>query len=409
MRNKKNEAGGIAERLLAVSSTLGNESLRFFAEAWNGVLQDMRQSDLLNNRELSLLVFNSWEGAQTFFSRCTYLPVFITAGMLNEAIHQAVTIASEGETLSSFKKRLGLEQKLHAAIGQNFEMREACVEFWELSKWILTTLLGERHEGSLARVVTCLRAHFQEGSVLTDLLVAAKLPVLVKNMVDLAKALLGVKVDASEREPKLAQGTNVGQVVDKCRTVLDALKAVLSREKSVVEELEALKFTSSGLFWDETYSASQALRLATEAGAQAKLKGLIALCNTAVVDVKPKHWEVQRRLAWFISSLFMDMPRPAPVARMQSWSVLTPFYAEDLLYSAKELALKNEDGISVLYFLKTVRLRNLTPLRSHPYASNPRKAGPATSPFAGARRRMDELPRARWRGRQGRGPAVAGP
>ena len=151
------------------------------------------------------------------------------------------------------------------------------------------------------------------------------------------------------------------------------------------------------------------LRLTQQEGTAAQLRGLLALCNTAVVDVKPKHWEVQRRLSWFISSLFMDVPRPAPVARMQSWSVLTPFYAEDLLYSAKELALKNEDGISVLYFLKTVRLRNLTPLRSHPYASNPRKAGPATSPFAGARRRMDELPRARWRGRQGRGPAVAGP
>ena len=42
------------------------------------------------------------------------------------------------------------------------------------------------------------------------------------------------------------------------------------------------------------------------------------------------------------------------MAQIHSWSVLTPFYAEDLLYSAKELAAKNEDGISVLYFLKTV-------------------------------------------------------
>ena len=151
-----------------------------------------------------------------------------------------------------------------------------------------------------------------------------------------------------------------------------------------MEELEALKFTSSGLFWDESYRASQVLRLTQQEGTAAQLRGLLALCNTAVVDVKPKHWEVQRRLSWFISSLFMDVPRPAPVARMQSWSVLTPFYAEDLLYSAKELALKNEvtltliltltltltlpspntnpnpnpnpnqDGISVLYFLKTV-------------------------------------------------------
>ena len=30
-----------------------------------------------------------------------------------------------------------------------------------------------------------------------------------------------------------------------------------------MEEVEALKFTSSGLFWDESYRASQVLRLLT--------------------------------------------------------------------------------------------------------------------------------------------------
>jgi len=176
-----------------------------------------------------------------------------------------------------------------------------------------------------------------------DVLVAAKLPALVKAVCGLAKALLGIKLDASEPgEVKLDAATNLSAIADHCRAVLDALEKVFGSDKRVMEELEALKFTSSGLFWDESYRASQVLRLTQQAGTAAQLRGLLALCNTAVVDVKPKHWEVQRRLSWFISSLFMDVPRPAPVARMQSWSVLTPFYAEDLLYSAKELALKNE-------------------------------------------------------------------
>ena len=111
----------LQQGLLGVSSTLGNESLRFFAEAWNGVLDDMRQSDMVNNHELQVLVFNKWEGDS--FSRCTYLPVFITAGKLNEAIHQATVIASEGES-TSLNKQLGLEAKLHAALGKDFAMRE---------------------------------------------------------------------------------------------------------------------------------------------------------------------------------------------------------------------------------------------------------------------------------------------
>jgi callose synthase len=51
----------------------------------------------------------------------------------------------------------------------------------------------------------------------------------------------------------------------------------------------------------------------------------------------------------------MEMPRSPPVKQMHSWTVMTPFYAEDLLYSAKELASKTEDGVSMLIFLKTVR------------------------------------------------------
>ena len=126
MREKSSKDGkdtaGTAELrqgLLGVSSTLGNESLRFFAEAWNGVLDDMRQSDMINNHELQLLVFNKWQGAG--FSRCTYLPVFITAGKLNEAIHQAAVIGSEGGATSF---NLGLEARLHAALGKDFAMRE---------------------------------------------------------------------------------------------------------------------------------------------------------------------------------------------------------------------------------------------------------------------------------------------
>mmetsp|Transcript_38681 Transcript_38681/g.106821 ORF Transcript_38681/g.106821 Transcript_38681/m.106821 type:complete len:862 (-) Transcript_38681:159-2744(-) len=125
--------------------------------------------------------------------------------------------------------------------------------------------------------------------------------------------------------------------------------------KTQVNELESIKYMSSGLFWNESYAKARLLSMKAEPSCDAQLRGFIALCSTARVDVKPTHFEVQRRLCWFIGSLLVDVPRPPPpVAQMHSWSVLTPFYAEDLLYSAKELALKNEDGISVLYFLKTV-------------------------------------------------------
>jgi len=80
----------------------------------------------------------------------------------------------------------------------------------------------------------------------------------------------------------------------------------------------------------------------------------IILPATAAVDTWPEEYEVKRRLCWFVGSLFMQMPTPPPVSSMHSWTIMTPFYSEDLLYSAKELAAKTEDGVSTLIFLKTV-------------------------------------------------------
>jgi len=120
--------------------------------------------------------------------------------------------------------------------------------------------------------------------------------------------------------------------------------------------VESPKFTPRGFFWpeEETYARGQLEELLLSRGAADKLRGLVMLCSTARLDARPTHIEVIRRLKWFVGSLFMDMPRPPPVQRMGSWTTLTPFYAEDIMYTARELAAKNEDGISVIYFLKTV-------------------------------------------------------
>jgi len=337
--------------------TLRNESLRYFSQAWNAVLADMRSSDLLSNSELRLLKFNEWEGGP--FTRCTYLPTFCTAGKLTEAFNTARVLAVQADN-QSLAKRASLERQLHAEVGGDFETRVGVVEFAEFSTWMVRAVLGPRHAPTVDRIIGKLHAYVQHGQLL-DGLTPSSLPKLSTALVELAKVLLGVKLapkpDDAETPPPpaLATDTNVGKITDKLRTVLDALKGTLSSaSKEIGNDLESVKFTNAGLFWDEEYARSQVLRTVQDPQCHATLQGLVALCSTAAVDVLPAHWEVQRRLCFFVGSLFMNMPRPPPVANMHSWSVLTPFYAEDLLYSAKELAIKNEDGVSVLYFLKTV-------------------------------------------------------
>ncbi|THF95571.1 hypothetical protein TEA_019008 [Camellia sinensis var. sinensis] len=64
--------------------------------------------------------------------------------------------------------------------------------------------------------------------------------------------------------------------------------------------------------------------------------------------------EARRRLEFFTNSLFMDMPPAKPVREMLSFSVFTPYYSETVLYSMDELLKKNEDGISILFYLQKI-------------------------------------------------------
>jgi len=343
------------------SGDIRNESLRYFADAWNAVLHDMRQGDLLSNHELGLLVFRCWASSgSTHFSRCTYLPVFCTAGKLNDAFHIIRSLSAEGEH-ADLKKRHALEVQLHTDMSANFEVREALCEFLELTQWLLAGLLGERHAAAARSLLVLFNGFVSKGEVL-DVMAAGNLAKLSTAVVDLAKTALALKLAAAPVDaktglvtPRLDEKSSVGKLVDKLRSTLDTLKAVIGRApKAVVQELEAIKFTGSGLFWDDAYARSTIASLRAEEQATEKLQGLISLCTTAAVDTMPEEYEVKRRLCWFVGSLFMEMPRSPPVVRMHSWTVMTPFYSEDLLYSAKELAAKTEDGVSMLIFLKTV-------------------------------------------------------
>lgn len=84
-----------------------------------------------------------------------------------------------------------------------------------------------------------------------------------------------------------------------------------------------------------------------------KLHGLLDIDRNSA---EPTSVEARRRLAFFANSLFMDMPRAPPVWDMPSWSCMTPFYSEDVVYSRSDLERKNEDGLTTLMYLQARHL-----------------------------------------------------
>ncbi|KAL9257472.1 Callose synthase 11-like protein [Drosera capensis] len=68
----------------------------------------------------------------------------------------------------------------------------------------------------------------------------------------------------------------------------------------------------------------------------------------------PSNQEARRRIAFFSNSLFMNMPHAPHVEKMMAFSVMTPYYDEEVMYGSVTLQTPNEDGVSTLFYLQKI-------------------------------------------------------
>ncbi|KAK1258888.1 Callose synthase 7 [Acorus gramineus] len=80
---------------------------------------------------------------------------------------------------------------------------------------------------------------------------------------------------------------------------------------------------------------------------------LLLTVKESAINV-PVNLDARRRITFFANSLFMNMPDAPKVGNMLSFSVLTPYFNEDVIYSQEELTKDNEDGISILFYLQKI-------------------------------------------------------
>ncbi|GAY51991.1 hypothetical protein CUMW_138500 [Citrus unshiu] len=80
---------------------------------------------------------------------------------------------------------------------------------------------------------------------------------------------------------------------------------------------------------------------------------LLLTVKESAINV-PTNLDARRRITFFANSLFMNMPSAPKVRDMISFSVLTPYFKEDVLYSIDELNQENEDGITTLFYLQKI-------------------------------------------------------
>ncbi|KAK3198514.1 hypothetical protein Dsin_021929 [Dipteronia sinensis] len=79
---------------------------------------------------------------------------------------------------------------------------------------------------------------------------------------------------------------------------------------------------------------------------------LLLTVKDKAMDI-PANLEARRRISFFATSLFMDMPNAPKVRNMLSFSIITPHYLEDINFSMNELHSSKEQ-VSIIFYMQQI-------------------------------------------------------
>jgi len=381
-----------------------------FSAAWNEIIDYFRLEDIISNKERDCLKFSRFDG----FSQAIYLPVFQTSGVVENVLTELE--APRDENISMYKGSV-TDEDFFKPIIQHVIMRTAVAEVWELGGFVISQMLGPQHQLDV-NAISSLILKWSENGTLTHHLRMEKLRSVVSVFTDLVTLLekgIGKRKPASKprsaSRPKLQPSVEPAaskpqskpmrravsatsltsmepadlekgrsskrtdeateksviidalrdQARDKFRSMAHALKGLVKaidsdyESRDIIDRLTFLLSMENGFLWDDAYASDQLDELSKNSLLIDVLKKLHGMLATHPDDVEPKSKEVRRRLAFFVNSLFMDMPDAPSIYDMFSWNVMTPYYSEDVTYTKADLEKRTDElGVSTLLYLQTL-------------------------------------------------------
>lgn len=309
-----------------------NSRLRF-AVVWNEIVSSFRLSDLLDDRETAILQY------QISDTGAVEEPVFLIAG---EA-QAAADIAAKAKTKRMSDGQLFKELKKAGVLG----CANNCVD---ILFQILRQLLGPQ-DSELVGVFHQILA----GGKVSGVVNLTHIGLVRENVVDLLASILDLP------EPTVApSGTAFGFPHDQVLVVVQRVDALLKSIELMLEEEWMAEKLRKSMFAkitpDLAYQKEQLLSIFADRISQRDSNSptrttspssnesvvslstrLFFLLTLDAADALPRCHEAQRRMSFFLNSLHMKIPGIASIAAMQSFSVVTPYYNETVLFSIDEL------------------------------------------------------------------------
>ncbi|XP_058179707.1 callose synthase 3-like [Rhododendron vialii] len=330
---KKGLKATLTRKFDEIPSNKGKEAARF-AQLWNKIITSFRDEDLISDREKNLLLLPYWADRDLDLIQW---PPFLLASKLPIALDMAKDSNGRDREL---KKRLQADNYMVCAVQECYA---SCKNI------IKVLVLGEREQVVIDEIFSRVDHHIQQEDLIKELNMSA-LPSLYDNFVQLIEYLR-----ENKREDK-----------DKVVIVLLNMLEIVTRD--IIEDpIPSLLDSSHGGSYgmhegmiplDQQHQIFGTLKFPiteeTEAWKE-KIRRLHLLLTVkeSAMDV-PSNLEARRRISFFSNSLFMEMPNAPKVRNMLSFSVLTPYYTEDVLFAMNNLEEPNEDGVSILFYLQKI-------------------------------------------------------
>ncbi|CAM9413645.1 unnamed protein product, partial [Sphacelaria rigidula] len=233
-------------------------------------------------------------------------------------------------------------------------VHEALSEVWELGVWMIRSLLGPVHSADMKRTIEA-RQFINSDNAMSHL----KLRNIKAITADVTAIITTLHHALPKRKPKVGGAGGGGTQGNESNrgsggTGKNMLSTGDERGIEIQGRLSYMMGCGSGFMWEDAYASAMLDRMAEDKLTLMILEKLHGLLGLDPRSAEPSSVEARRRLAFFTNSLFMDMPRPPPVTDMMSWSCMTPFYSEDVVYSRGDLERKNEDGLTTLMYLQAL-------------------------------------------------------
>ncbi|CAN1759009.1 Callose synthase 7, partial [Linum perenne] len=316
------------QKNLSNDESAESQSIANFSHVWNEFINSMRLEDLISNDERDLLLVPSSSNDVSVIQ----WPPFLLASKIPIALDMA----------KDFKGTNGVD--LFRRMDEY--MRFAVVEFYETIRDIIYRLLQDDSDRMVIRQICYeVDVSIQQQKFLFEFRTSG-LPMLSEKLEKFLHTLL-----SNYEDPDMFRA----QIINILQDIIEIIvQDVMIRGREI---LERAHFTAGD---DETVKKEQRfdkinIDLIRNKTWREKVVRLHLLLTTkeSAINV-PSNLDARRRITFFANSLFMNMPKAPKVRDMLSFSVLTPYYKEDVLYSEEELNHENEDGITILFYLQTI-------------------------------------------------------